>query len=106
VKQLTIGINKLSNVVSDFKQASNDQVNTVTKQSEITAAAITTTEIDSDVNKTVIQQPTIEPQQIDSGDRILDGAAAASNVAALEGLVNKSPSISPPANEETFILMP
>ena len=102
----SVGTEQLSNAVNNFKQASSNQVDIVAKQSEITSAAITTAEIDSDVSKTVTQQPAIEAQQVDSGDRTADGAAAASNAAALESLVNRTPGISPPANEETFIVMP
>ena len=102
----SIGTQQLSNAVNNFKQASVNQVDTVSKQSEITSAAITTAEIDSNVNKTITQQSSIENQQIVSGDVTTDGVAAANNAAALEGLVNRTPSISPPANEETFIVMP
>jgi hypothetical protein len=104
-KQTSVDINQLNSAVDNFKQASNNQIDTVARQSEITTAAITTTEIDSNVN-TITQQPAIESQQLDSGDRIVDVAAAASNAAAIEGLVNKSPNISPPASEETYIIMP
>jgi hypothetical protein len=104
----SVDTSQFNTAVNSFRQTSTQQVDTLSKQSEIATATINTATIDSDVNKAVMQKDpvSIDVQQTDIGDMTLNGAAAASNNAAMEGLLNKSPSIATPINEESFILMP
>jgi len=104
----TVDTKQFDSAVNNFRQASTHQIDTVSKQSEIATATISSAVIDSDVSKTATQQEpiTIDTHQTDIGDRTAEGAAAVSNAAALEGLLNKSPAIAPADNEESFILMP
>lgn len=104
----TMDTQQFDSAVNNFRQASTAQIDTISKQSEMANTTITTAAIDSDVNKTVAQQQpiTIDTQQTDIGDRTIETTAAASNAAALEGLINKAPSIAPPINDESFMLAP
>lgn len=104
----TMDTRQFDSAVNNFRQASSNQIDSVSKQTEMASATVSSATIDSEASQRATQQQpiTIDTQQTDIGDRTLDGAAAASNTAALEGLLNKTPSISTPANEESFILMP
>lgn len=82
----------------------NDVTRDVKGALKMASDTITAASVDSGVSKTLSKPQSVstEGQNINAGDKVADVHANTSNISALEGLQNKSPSINPSLKDDSF----